>query len=209
MTATTRPATPPSAEESSAKGSTVRGTYAFVRERLGDAALKTVRGSLPTALRDTLDGVAATEEVPYHALVALWDAVDRVMRDAHPDWAEEAGAFAIDSVGVQLYGGILRKSNPQAFLTQSISLFRLYYHPGDITVVEDAPGRAILRLVDFDPVTRHFCRRQTGGLRRAVELAGGESARVRHVRCVIEGDAFCEWQLEWHVPRAQQPVTPR
>lgn len=191
-----------SAAVPTAKGSTVRGTYAYVRDRWGVETLGRARTMLPSAQREQLDAVTATDEVPYALLVALWDVVDRVLATAAPNWADDAGAFSIDSVGVQLYGGILRKATPRAFLTQSISLFRLYYHPGDITVVEDAPGRAILRLVDFDPVTRHFCRRQTGGLRRAVELAGGESARVRHVRCSIEGDAFCEWQLEWHVPRA-------
>ncbi len=64
-------------------------------------------------------------------------------------------------------------------------------------VVEDAVGRAVLRLVDFDPVTRLFCRRQAGGLRRAIEIAGGGAAKVHHVRCSIEGDAFCEWELHW------------
>ena len=185
----------------SAKGSTVRGTYAFVRDRIGGVGLDGVRSGLDARVRRVLDRVAATDEIPYRTLVTLWEAIDLALNADHPEWAEAAGAFAIDSVGVQLYGGILRKASPSDFLTQSISLFRLYYHPGDITVVEEAAGRAILRLIEFDPITRLFCRRQTGGLRRAVELAGGESARVRHVRCSIEGDAFCEWQLEWHVPR--------
>lgn len=184
-----------------AKGSTVRGTYAFLLERLGADGLDAVRQSLVADDRRALDAVDATDEIPYGRLVRLWEAADRLLTPAHPAWAEEAGAYAIESVGVLLYGGILLKATPRVFLTQSISLFRLYYHPGDITVVEDLPGRAILRLVDFDPGTRLFCHRLTGGLRRAVELAGGESARVSHVRCSIEGDAFCEWQLEWHVPR--------
>ncbi len=186
--------------EPTAKGSTARGTLAFAQERLGATGVEQLRAELPPETTSLLDTVTATDEIPYRALVALWQAVDARLASTYPDWAEAAGAYSIDSVGVQLYGGILRKDSPRAFLTQSISLFRLYYHPGDITVVEDGDGRAILRLVDFDPVTRLFCRRQTGGLRRAVELAGGEAARVRHVRCSIEGDAFCEWQLEWHVP---------
>ena len=41
------------------------------------------------------------------------------------------------------------------------------------------------------------CRRQTGGLLRAVELAGGATPSVRHVRCSVEGDAFREWELRW------------
>ena len=50
---------------------------------------------------------------------------------------------------MQLYSGILRKSNPIEFLTQSVSLFRLYYRPGDMEVVYEAPGTAVLRLVGF------------------------------------------------------------
>jgi predicted hydrocarbon binding protein len=58
-------------------------------------------------------------------------------------------------------------------------------------------GRIVLRLVGFEHESRHFCRRQTGGLAKAVEIAGGERPRVRHVRCALEGDAFCEWELRW------------
>jgi hypothetical protein len=35
---------------------------------------------------------------------------------------------------------------------------------------------------------------------RAVELAGGVRPSVRHVRCAVEGDAFCEWELHWEPP---------
>lgn len=42
-----------------------------------------------------------------------------------------------------------------------------------------------------------FCRRQTGGLPRAIDIAGGSRAQVRHVRCELLGDAFCEGALRW------------
>jgi hypothetical protein len=67
-------------------------------------------------------------------------------------------------------------------------------------VVEAEQGRAVLRLVGFDPGERTFCRRQTGGLLRSVEFAGGTSGTVRHVRCSLDGDAFCEWELRWETP---------
>lgn len=70
--------------------------------------------------------------------------------DTDPTWAERAGSFAIESLGVQLYRGILLKRSPHEFLTQSVSLFQLYYHPGDMTVVLEDPGLAVLRLVGFD-----------------------------------------------------------
>ncbi len=180
-----------------AKGSTVRSTLTFVDARLGDGSGARILDRLPGHLRAPLGAVEPTDEVPYRSLVALWQAVDEALMPTTPHWAEESGAQAIESLGVRLYGGILRKSTPEAFLTQSVSLFRLYYHPGDMEVVEHAAERAVLRLVGFDPVTPLFCLRQTGGLRRAIEIAGGEGARVRHVRCTLEGDAFCEWELQW------------
>jgi len=75
----------------------------------------------------------------------------------------------------------------------------LYYHGGDMAVVEEAANRAILRLTGFNSDGRDqlFCRRQTGGLEKALSIAGGKAARVRHVRCAIEGDAFCEWDVSW------------
>ena len=180
-----------------AKGSTVRSTFNFLNARLGAEGLKSILAALPVQTRDALQSIAPTDELPYEQLVALWTAADTVLPPADPPWADDSGAFSIDSLGIQLYGGILRKPTPREFLTQSISLFRLYYHPGDMEVVEDVAGRAVLRLVGFDPITRIFCQRQTGGLRRAIELAGGEAVRARHVRCCIEADAFCEWELHW------------
>ena len=96
-----------------------------------------------------------------------------------------------------MYGGLLRKASPAEFVTQSVSLFRLYYAPGDMVPVEVEPGRAVLRLEGFPTASPLFCARQTGGLRQATELAGGKSVRVRHVRCEHEGDAYCEWELRW------------
>jgi hypothetical protein len=181
-----------------AKGSAVHATLTFVGERFGSRARFAVLKALSADDRHTVQEIAPTAEIPYELLVRLWQTVEDTLPAADRDgWAEAAGEESIGSFGVQLYGGILRKPTPRDFLTQSISLFRLYYHPGDMEVVEDAPGRVVLRLVGFDSVTRLFCRRQTGGLRRAIELAGGGASRVRHVRCAIEGDAFCEWELHW------------
>ncbi len=193
------PERPPSV----AKGATVRSTFTFLSARIGSDGLSSVLDALPPSIRNAVQSVRPTDELPYPALVALWTAADVVVPRSDPSWADDAGAFSIDSLGVQLYGGILRKPTPREFLTQSISLFRLYYHPGDMEVVEDTPGRAAPPRDCLFPNTTLFCQRQTGGLRRALELAGGDGVRVRHVRCQIEGDAFCEWEMHWQQESAK------
>ncbi|HEX7242384.1 MAG TPA: hypothetical protein VF263_19000 [Longimicrobiaceae bacterium] len=184
-------------EAQQAKGSAILSTLDFLGAEAGAEVRERVLASLPAGDRGRIEAVSATEEVPMALILGLWRAADRVLAGTDPGWAERAGARSIESRGVQLYGGILRKASPTEFLTQRVSLFQLFYRPGNMEVVEEEPGRAVLRLVGFDPGDTLFCRRQTGGLLRSVELAGGTGAAVRHVRCAAEGDAFCEWELRW------------
>ncbi|HET9985071.1 MAG TPA: hypothetical protein VFQ38_15835 [Longimicrobiales bacterium] len=180
-----------------AKGSTLRATLGFLDRHPRPGTREAVLARLEPELRRTVEGAEPTAELPFEVALALWRAADALLAGEDPGWVERAGADSIESIGMRLYGGILRKASPIEFLTQPVKLFRLYYHSGDMEVVEQAPGRAVLRLVGFDQPDRLFCRRQAGGLRRALELAGGRDASVRHVRCEIEGDAFCEWELRW------------
>lgn len=180
-----------------AKGTVVAATLDYLRTAHGDALVRDVLDQMPDEARVST-GAAATDEIPLVHVYALWRSADRALHATDPEWMERAGAHSITSKGMQLYSGIVRKATPLAFLTQPVSLFRLFYHSGDMEVVERQEGRAVLRLLDFDDdVDVLFCRRQTGGLRRALELAGGSQALARHVRCVTEGDAFCEWELTW------------
>lgn len=183
--------------EPMAKGSTLTTTLAFVRDAGGAAAVERVLARLAPEARDAIGAVQATDEVPFALVRSLWRAADDELRGADPEWIERSGALSIASVGLLLYGGILRKPTPLEFLTEGISLFRLYYHPGDMEVVEREEHRVVLRLVGFDHAEPLFCRRQTGGLHRAIQAAGGAAPVVRHVRCALEGDAFCEWELAW------------
>ncbi len=193
MTTATRP--------ESAKGTAVRSTLEFVHAQLGDVELERALGLLPSDVRRRLEGAEPTEELPYADLAMLWEALDSVIGKAVPSWIERSGAYSIQSRGAQLYGGILKKSSPTEFLTQSVSLFKLFYHPGDMVVVEESSNRAVLRLIGFEPRTPLFCRRQTGGLTQALEIAGGGQPTTRHVRCTCEGDAYCEWEMTWQAGR--------
>jgi hypothetical protein len=185
------------ATTATARGSTAHATMAFIRDAYGGATLESIMGMLDPEARRQIEHAAMTDELPYALLLTVWRAADEVLRGRDAEWMEQAGAFAIDSLGQQLYGGLLRKASPKEFVTQSVSLFRLYYAPGDMVPVEVEPSRAVLRLVDFPAIGPLFCRRQTGGLRRATEIAGGKDVRVTHVRCEHEGDAYCEWELRW------------
>lgn len=180
-----------------AKGSTIHTTLDFLQQEGGAELRDRVRARLADDVRARVDAARPTDELPLDLAVTLWRAADQELGGEDPGWIDRAGAYAIASTGQQRYGGILHKATPSEFLTQGVSLFQLYYHPGNMEVVEEQPGRIVLRLIDFDVPDRLFCARQTGGLRQTLLIAGGEQPTARHVRCTLDGDAFCEWQLTW------------
>ena len=183
-----------------AKGATLLATLDFVRRRVNADAAQRALAALDPSDRAAVAAVKPTDTIDLELLFELWRAVDSVLEPEMPDWAEQAGAYSIESVGMQLYGGIVRKATPREFLSQPVKLFRLFYHTGDMRIVDEGPDGAVLRLTDLEVTEPIFCRRQTGGLRAALALAGAEHVSVRHVRCAFEGDAFCEWQMQWRLP---------
>jgi len=180
-----------------AKGSPLIATTQFIRTEKGDATLERILAKLSSEDRAIITTCKPTDEVPFDVAIRFWRAADDELRQEEPEWVERAGGFSIEGPGVKMYSGLLRKASPTEFLTQRVSLFKLYYHPGNMEVVEEEEEHAVLRLVGFDGADPLFCRRQTGGLRRALTEAGGQEPLASHVRCVVEGDAFCEWELRW------------
>jgi hypothetical protein len=179
------------------RGSTLHSTLEYLDGVLSPAERDAVLDRLPAEARTLLDNAAVTDDVPYHVALSLWRSADLALRERDAQWAEHAGADAIRGRGMKLYGGLLQKPTPLDFVTQHISLFQRYYRPGDMKITERVAGRAIARLVGFEPGDRLFCRRLTGGWLAAIEIAGGHAAQATHARCVLEGDLFCEWDVRW------------
>lgn len=179
------------------RGSTLRSTLEYLEHALTPEQRADVLSRLSAAHRQLLENAQVTDDVPYEVALALWRSADAALAATDPQWAERAGAEAIRVRGMQLYAGLLQKPSPEEFLTQHISLFQRYYRPGDMKVMDHAPGRATARLVGFEPGDALFCRRLSGGWQAAITLAGGHDPVVRHPRCQLEGDLFCEWEVRW------------
>lgn len=179
------------------RGSTVRSTVDFIRDLLPMPAVDKILNRLSLADRRAIQSVGDTDEIPYRIALALWRSVDQSLARTDPQWIDRSGSWSIERAGMRLYGGLIKKPSPVDFLNQHISLFHLYYRPGDMLVVEQSAGRAVMRLVGFEPQETLFCRRLNGGWLAALRIAGGRDVTSVHNRCSLEGDPFCEWELRW------------
>ena len=193
-----RPAAAPteSRGEMFTRASTVRSTLDFLDEVAPDT-VNLVLAELSPADRKLVRASGDTDEIPYRVALSVWRAIDASLGRSDPKWIERSGTWAIEQAGMRLYSGLIKKPSPRDFLTQQISLFHLYYRPGDMLVVDEGSKRAVMRLVGFEPGDTLFCRRLTGGWLAALRIAGGKEVTALHNRCTLEGDAFCEWELRW------------
>jgi len=190
-------ATPPGARgEMFTRASTVRSTLAFLGQTAPEV-VGDVLAALAPADHKLVRSAGDTDEIPYRIALAVWRAADGSIGQSDPTWIERSGTWAIEQSGMRLYSGLIKKPSPHDFLTQQISLFHLYYRPGDMVVVDQGPKRAVMRLVGFEPADTLFCRRLTGGWLAALRITGGKDVIAAHDRCTMEGDAFCEWELRW------------
>lgn len=179
------------------RGSTVRSTIDFLNDLLPVSDVDGILNRLSASDRKTIRSVGDTDEIPYRIALALWRSVDRAIGASDAHWIDRSGSWAIERAGMRLYGGLIKKPSPIEFLTQHISLFHLYYRPGDMLVAEQGAGRAVMRLVGFEPADTLFCRRLNGGWLAALRITGGKDVTSIHNRCTLEGDPFCEWELRW------------
>lgn len=179
------------------RGSTVRSTVDFLRDLLPAPAVDKILNRMAARDRRTIQSVGDTDEIPYRVALALWCSVDLSLGRTDPGWIDRSGSWSIERAGMRLYGGLIKKPSPVDFLNQHISLFHLYYRPGDMLVVEQSAGHAVMRLVGFEPQETLFCRRLNGGWLAALRIAGGRDVTSTHNRCSLEGDPFCEWELRW------------
>ena len=178
------------------RGSTVRSTIDFLRNLAPDD-VETILAKLSGADRKVIASVQDTDEIPFRIALSLWRATHAVIGHSDPRWIDRSGSWAIEQAGMRLYSGLIKKPSPLEFLSQHISLFHLYYRPGDMVVVEQGTGRAVMRMVGFEPADALFCRRLSGGWEAALRITGGRDVQATHNRCTTEGDLFCEWELRW------------
>ena len=77
-------------------------------------------------------------------------------------------------------------------------MWREHYNVGDLSVVElnEEERYVILRLENFK-AHRAFCALLRGYLARVLEIARGVQVKTRETKCILNGDSYHEFLLQW------------
>ncbi len=190
------------------RGATLRSTLDYARNRFGAAAPARLLAELPPGMRELLGAEGERLLVggwyDSTALVELTAVLERLYGATAPGLARAVGkAIAFEDMN-RFFKWLLRLAGPATLFTRAASVFNNYHSVGRYVVEHVGPGRAVIRLEDWDSAHPIMCQRIEGWIERALELTLGVAARPRiheshHVAQdpTVGAFQFCRFVAEW------------
>ncbi len=181
-----------------ARGSALRVRLDFVRTRYGEAALERVLKRLPPNIQTLLRrGIDEHAEYPREVLTALTQAIRDELAGGDPNLAREMAAFLAE---YDLRHDLMRyfKAGDPAFTISQMDAI-IHHYWGEVPVqVENSANRHLrLRVTRTGNLTPEACRYNLPGWMEGAIRAAGGRPQVRKVKCVDNGDPWCEYEVSW------------
>jgi hypothetical protein len=186
----------------------LRSTLDYARARFGAGAPARLLAELPAHTRELLGDEGERLLVggwyDYMAVVELTAALERLYGAEAPGLPRAVGrAIAFEDLN-RFFKWLLRLAGPTTLFTRAASVFNNYHSVGRYVVEHVGPGRAVIRLEDWDSAHPLMCLRIEGWIERALELTLGQAARptireTHHAAHETELGAFqfCRFVAEW------------
>ena len=178
------------------KGTSIASFISFLETEYGQPRLTAFVSTLEPTLKKRCEGLILASA--FYEQTEL----DAIAVQAKKHFSGDASFFERSGVhnavvGLNgVYKALLARPNPLDFLRAAERAWSQFADSGTITLELVDEGRTILRLEGL-PVSDVQCERQTGFLRKAIEMAGGKKSIVKKQKCTRSRDLCCEWAISW------------
>lgn len=185
-----------SAEEARIKGTKIKSKLAFVEGSLGAETLEAVIDHLPPEIREDLRRVLDLGWYPIRLYNQLLEAIVEVAGGGDQAVVDQMGRETAEYQARHAYSVYFRNGDPRALLQAMVPMHSQINQPGRLELVDH--GERSLSLLVFEPPTTLLsCRLARAFYQRAMELVGGDSARVIESACRARGDEHCRFDMRW------------
>lgn len=185
------------ASDATTKGTILRSLLKFVEKDLSESQRAAAFAELPESDRRIVaqKTILASDKVSEFVLNRLTVAAANAKGESVESFGRRAGrAEIVDAVGVYRFLTIVL--TPTALLRKASSLWTTVHSHGQLSVENETPHSARVRLADFPSEEAH-CARLTGWFEKAGEMTGAKNTRVLHTVCLTRGGPDCQWELSW------------
>jgi len=186
------------ASDVTVKGSTLLYTIKWIKKNHDVQTFEQILAALPEETRKHVQGALVGAMFPVTDLCLFLEAIKKVIAPNDPEINYRIGHASFNDAFSIVYKVFLKFGSPEFVLEKATLLWKNFSASGTLSCPELAPGRAVLRMVDFPYHHPEFCQqRLRGGFQAVIELCGVKIKESRHPTCCLRGDPYCEWLYNW------------
>jgi hypothetical protein len=115
----------------------------------------------------------------------------------HRQGAWEAGRYSADVALQGIYKFFVKAASPAFIIGRASKIFKTYYQPCEMQVVESSPKNVVLRITEFpqpDPLIEY---RIAGWMERGLEISGCKGVNVSMLKSMTRGQNVTEFSISW------------
>ncbi len=183
---------------SNVKGSALASRLLWVRLNHGKQGMDRLRSQSTGGLAELLEqGAVMSKWYPFERFVELNETIDRSFGKGDLSLIRELGRHGANANLTTIYRLFYKVGTVKWIMTRASRLWGLHYDSG-ILAMDTAPGKSVhASITDFDTPHRVHCLSVQAWTERSVELSGGQDVALTELSCRANGDATCEFRLEW------------
>jgi uncharacterized protein (TIGR02265 family) len=181
------------------RGGTLLGRLRVLERRGGPTLVSNVLERLEPDERNTLQGLVLPVSW-YSAELALH--LDRAIVEVLSPSDRRLAYLALGRQSAeenlhQSHRAFVQPGDPHFLLGKAPQIFRFYYAVGRRTYERLGERKGVVRTFEAESVSEEDCLTICGWHQRAIEISGGEGAKVEEVRCRTHGSDHCEYVCSW------------
>jgi hypothetical protein len=181
------------------KGNVLIARRVFVEKHFGaDSWGRVVRG-LPEDVRVLVqhDSIRKDDWYPFQFGEKLDRAIVQELGMGDTRIFEGIGAASAKENLNGAHQVLLRQGDPDAFLTQTPVIYKLYYDTGHRTFERTGPQSARLITRDADTFSAIDCLTVIGWHKEALRMCGAKEVRMTETECRALAGRWCQYEISW------------
>lgn len=182
------------------KGISIESTISFVQKKFGPEGYEKFLNALSPESRELYSGMKILSSIWYPGVIGLIEPANVICTlfyngDVRGAW--ELGSFAAEIALKGILRIFLKIGSPDWVLERIPLLYKRYYRPGEVKIVEYQTNHAKMRLIDCDVKSHEWEHRMAGYIEKALIISGAKGVKIKINNSFAGGNPFLEMEGTW------------
>jgi len=180
------------------KGQSYNLLKKYAGEKFGaDAWQETIQGM------NSKDREAASKIIldvswqPEKSFLDLLNALEEKFGRGSYKLCRKIGSYSAKESVPRFYKLFIKFGDPAYVIRHAVSFWNQIHNHGKLEVSRTTPVSALARLHGYKTPDRAFCNYLMGYCEGVLEMSGAKNISISEVRCVCDGNEYCEFIGEW------------